>query len=212
VAPAAVDRAAPAATAVRAAAAAGRRASATPNSGVGTGPQHHLQPPGTAAPLDRQGASAALAPAIDEPSPARPWNPRRLHSGPSSHCAHPCPVLRHLHSIPATAWHLGSGWPHCRPESDVPPGVFSLSPRHRRHSSHVVFEWYTHVPSPPPSDITVGNGTTIPNTYCSTSTLSSPNSVFRLNNVLVAPDLVRNLLSVRQFTRDNACSTNRQGA
>lgn len=31
-------------------------------------------------------------------------------------------------------------------------------------------------------------------------------STFHLNNVLVAPDLVRNLLSVRQFTRDYHCS------
>ena len=63
----------------------------------------------------------------------------------------------------------------------------------------------SHLP-PPPSGITVGNGTTIPVTCSGTSTLSSPNSIFHLNNVLVAPALVRNLLSVRQFTRDNACS------
>jgi hypothetical protein len=60
---------------------------------------------------------------------------------------------------------------------------------------------------PPPSfGITVGNGTTIPITCRGTSTLSSPTSTYRLNNVLVAPALVRNLLYVRQFTRDNSCS------
>jgi hypothetical protein len=59
---------------------------------------------------------------------------------------------------------------------------------------------------PPPSGITVGNGTTIPVTCSGTCTLSSPNTIFHLNNVLVAPALVRNLLSVHQFTRDNACS------
>jgi hypothetical protein len=82
-----------------------------------------------------------------------------------------------------------------------------LGPRHRRHISHVVFGWYTPVLSPPPSfGITVGKGTTIPITCRGTSTLSSPTSTYRLNNVLVAPELVRNLLSVRQFTRDNSCS------
>jgi hypothetical protein len=63
----------------------------------------------------------------------------------------------------------------------------------------------SHLP-PPPSGITVGNGTTIPITCRGTSTLSSSSSTFYLNNVLVAPALVRNLLSVRQFTRDNHCS------
>ena len=59
---------------------------------------------------------------------------------------------------------------------------------------------------PPPSGITIGNGTINPITSRGTSILSSPNTLFHLNNVLVAPDLVRNLLSVRQFTRDNNCS------
>jgi hypothetical protein len=63
----------------------------------------------------------------------------------------------------------------------------------------------SHLP-PPSFGITVGNGTTIPITCRGTSILSSPTSTYRLNNVLVAPALVRNLLSVRQFTRDNSCS------
>ena len=38
------------------------------------------------------------------------------------------------------------------------------------------------------------------------STLSLDDHTFKLNNVIVAPQLVRNLLSVRQFTRNNNCS------
>ena len=34
---------------------------------------------------------------------------------------------------------------------------------------------------------------------------SAPDS-FRLSNVLVAPQMVQNLLSIRQFTADNFCS------
>ena len=56
------------------------------------------------------------------------------------------------------------------------------------------------------SFITVGNGSTIPISYHSTSTLSEADTIFHLNNILIAPVLVRNLLSVRQFTRDNSCS------
>jgi hypothetical protein len=56
------------------------------------------------------------------------------------------------------------------------------------------------------SFITVGNGSNIPISCHGTSTLSAANTTFQLNNVLVAPALVRNLLSVYQFTRDNSCS------
>jgi len=56
------------------------------------------------------------------------------------------------------------------------------------------------------SSIVVGNGTHIPVTSRGQSTLHTPASKFTLNNVLVVPAIVRNLLSVRQFTRDNSCS------
>jgi hypothetical protein len=58
---------------------------------------------------------------------------------------------------------------------------------------------------PPASGITVGNSCTIPITCRGNSTLSTPTSTFRLTDVLIAPTLVRNLLSVRQFTHDNNC-------
>jgi len=54
--------------------------------------------------------------------------------------------------------------------------------------------------------VTVGNGQTIPISCRGESVLSTAASNFRLSNVLVVPSLVRNLLSVRQFTRDNNCS------
>ena len=54
--------------------------------------------------------------------------------------------------------------------------------------------------------ITVGNGHTIPVICRGTSFLPIGTTKFDLKNILVAPSLVRNLLSVRQFTRDNNCS------
>jgi len=38
------------------------------------------------------------------------------------------------------------------------------------------------------------------------SILTTPASKFALNNVLIVPSIVRNLLPVRQFTFDNNCS------
>ena len=59
---------------------------------------------------------------------------------------------------------------------------------------------------PPHSSITVSNGAHLPISCRGQSVLHTPSSNFHLNNVLVVPSLVCNLLSVRQFTRDNNCS------
>jgi hypothetical protein len=56
------------------------------------------------------------------------------------------------------------------------------------------------------SSILVGNGSSIPVTSHDHSILSTKTSNFALNNVLVVPSIIQNLLSIRQFTRDNHCS------
>jgi hypothetical protein len=54
-----------------------------------------------------------------------------------------------------------------------------------------------------PSSIVVGNGSSLPITSIGDSVLPGP---FYLNNILLAPDMVQSLLSVRRFTTDNWCS------
>ena len=54
-----------------------------------------------------------------------------------------------------------------------------------------------------PSSIVVGNGATLPVIGTGYSVLPGP---FRLDNVLVAPNIIRNLLSVQKFTTDNCVS------
>jgi hypothetical protein len=54
-----------------------------------------------------------------------------------------------------------------------------------------------------PSSIVVGNGSTLLVTSVSDSVILRP---FYLNNILLAADIVQNLLSVRRFTTDNLCS------
>jgi hypothetical protein len=54
-----------------------------------------------------------------------------------------------------------------------------------------------------PSSIIVGNGATLLVIGAGYSTLLGP---FHLNNVLVAPDIIKNILSVRLFTTDNLVS------
>jgi hypothetical protein len=54
-----------------------------------------------------------------------------------------------------------------------------------------------------PSSIVVGNGSALSVTSVGDSALPTP---FYLNNVLVTPDIIQNLLSVHRFTTDNWCS------
>ncbi|GKE29015.1 ribonuclease H-like domain-containing protein, partial [Tanacetum coccineum] len=56
------------------------------------------------------------------------------------------------------------------------------------------------------SSILVGNGNSIPVINSGHSMLPNPNRPLHLHNLLVTPSIIKNLISVRQFTRDNACS------
>jgi len=71
------------------------------------------------------------------------------------------------------------------------------------HSSERIL--LSRLPAPSAS-ITVGNGAHIPVTSRGSSVLATDMSRFVLNNVLIIPSIIRNLLLVRQFTRDNCCS------
>ena len=56
------------------------------------------------------------------------------------------------------------------------------------------------------TSITVGNGTTIPVHSTGYSSLPTQSRLLHLKNVLVAPNIVKNLVYVRRFTTDNWCS------
>jgi hypothetical protein len=73
------------------------------------------------------------------------------------------------------------------------------------HTTHSVGNTSNPRPlnSASPSSIVVGNGSTPPVTLVGDSVIPGP---FYLNNFLLAPDIVQNLLSVRRFTTDNFCS------
>jgi hypothetical protein len=86
---------------------------------------------------------------------------------------------------PSSDWVIDSGASY-----HTTPTTGTLSRSHPPHSSH-------------PSSIVVGNGSTLPVTSVGASVLLGP---FYLNDVLVAPHITHNLLSVRRFTTDNSCS------
>lgn len=57
-----------------------------------------------------------------------------------------------------------------------------------------------------PSRVTIGNGSSVPILRAGHTSLCTPYTYFPLRHVLVIPSLVKDLISVRQFTHDNSCS------
>jgi hypothetical protein len=89
-----------------------------------------------------------------------------------------------LNQPQSTDWYFGSG-ATSHMTSDAHSLSYLSSPRY-----------------PFPSSIVVGDGSLLPVTATGAAHLSS----LSLNNVLVSPKLIKNLISVRQFTTDNNCS------
>ena len=60
--------------------------------------------------------------------------------------------------------------------------------------------------------ITVGNGATLPVTHQAATLVPTSAAPLYLRNILVSPDLIKNLVSVHSLTRDNNVSVVRPGA
>ncbi|GJX99294.1 ribonuclease H-like domain-containing protein [Tanacetum coccineum] len=56
------------------------------------------------------------------------------------------------------------------------------------------------------NSIIVGNGSSIPVTHSGHVQIPNPYRPLHLRNVLVTPNIIKNLVSVRKFTTDNRCS------
>ncbi|GKF56594.1 hypothetical protein Tco_0166934, partial [Tanacetum coccineum] len=54
--------------------------------------------------------------------------------------------------------------------------------------------------------VSVGDGYSIPVTNSGHSVLPTPHRPLHLNNVLITPNIVKNLIFVRQVIRDNSCT------
>jgi hypothetical protein len=75
-------------------------------------------------------------------------------------------------------------------------------------SSHMssLSNMLSHFSSTPFSSIILGNGSSIP-IYCTSQTsIPTPTKSLLLHDVLIAPALIKNFISVHQFTRDNLVS------
>lgn len=82
-----------------------------------------------------------------------------------------------------------------------------MGARHWCYFAYVLFGWYIAHSSPSLFSLyNCGNGQSIPILSCGTSALPTADASFSINNVLVTPTLVCNLLLVHQFTHNNHSS------
>jgi hypothetical protein len=130
--------------------------------------------------------SGLQQPLYQQATPSPGWNPwlgaswdqQSLTNSFSSMALHPPPTL-------VQDWVADSDVTH-----HTTPSVGNISTLRPLASSN-------------PFSIVVGNGSSLSITSVGDSVLPGP---FYLNNILLAPDMVQSLISIRRFTTDNWCS------
>jgi hypothetical protein len=119
----------------------------------------------------------------------------------------PAPGDPHLDDFVPAGWRLGQRLPRCCLQhhgDDPSPSDWVIDSGASYHTTPRQARSLALTPLPShPSSIVVGNGSTLPVTSVGASVLPG---LFYLNDVLVAPHITHNLLSVRRFTTDNSCS------
>ncbi|GKC68095.1 ribonuclease H-like domain-containing protein [Tanacetum coccineum] len=147
----------------------------------------------TTAGLDSAGPSLVLAqqqvqppPAMVTAQPAQPDTSGPITTTGQATILPSAFTTGTLHDPSTGAWHMDSG-----ATSHLNSSVYNLSD---------VFNTCSY------SSISVGDGHTIPVTNSGHSMLPSHSRSLHLNNVLITPHIVKNLIFVRQFVRDNNCT------
>ncbi|GJW54146.1 ribonuclease H-like domain-containing protein [Tanacetum coccineum] len=89
---------------------------------------------------------------------------------------------------------------------DPTTGAWNMDTGASSHLNNSVTSLSTILNSCMYSQISVGDGHSIPVTNTGHSILSTPLKSLRLNNVLITPHIIKNLIFVCQFVRDNDCT------
>ncbi|GJR27217.1 ribonuclease H-like domain-containing protein [Tanacetum coccineum] len=124
-------------------------------------------------------------------------SPTQNSSMPIAYCANPSPAAPTGPSAPP-------GFP--MPAQDPSSGAWNMDTGASSHLNNSTTSLSIVLNSCMDSTVSVGDGYSIPVTNTGHSILSTPLKSLRLNNVLITPHIVKNLISVRQFVRDNNCT------
>ena len=136
-------------------------------------PQPYVQPYGQPSQPGGPPPLPLMTPAL-APPPA-PWNPA---------------LLAALHSAPTPSTYTGGGDWHMDTGTSA-------------HMAAHPGTLHTSSPVTTSTRITVGDGSSLPITHIGHASFPSTSTPLSLSNVLVSPNLIKNLVSVKQFTRDN---------
>ncbi|GJX49056.1 ribonuclease H-like domain-containing protein, partial [Tanacetum coccineum] len=124
--------------------------------------------------------------------PAGPAMPTNSNGPLSATIAQPATVLPHAFNIETL--------------QDPSSGAWNMDTGASSHLNNSTTSLSTVLNSCMYSTVLVGDGHSIPVTNTGHRILPTPLKSLRLNNVLIIPHIVKNLISVRQFVRDNDCT------
>ncbi|GKD82596.1 ribonuclease H-like domain-containing protein [Tanacetum coccineum] len=150
-------------------------------------------------PVTNMGLSHILA-APSVPQATQPTGPSILGSvqAPQSGITSTCTNLGQATLLPQA---FTAGTIH-----DPTTGAWNMDTGASSHLNNSVTSSSTVLNSCMYSTVSVGDGHSIPITNTGHSILPTPLKSLRLNNVLITPHIVKKLISVRQFVRDNDCT------
>ena len=139
----------------------------------------------------------------------RPYLGRCQACGIQGHSAQHCPSFKVVATDAVSHANNNSHW---RPMAHTAfvnahhPDAWLMDSGASHHVTSDMNNLASHVQYSGPDGVVVGNGATLPITHTGSLSLKSPSRDFSLNNVLYAPSMQKNLISVNRFCKTNKTS------
>ncbi|GJS29455.1 hypothetical protein Tco_0490075 [Tanacetum coccineum] len=166
------------------------------------------------------GSSTDFSSSSSSPTPAQPvlFAAHQQHGyGTAQQQQQPVQQQHNLYSFPSNSQGILKAAPALHPsQATLLPSAFSTmtlhdptwnmdtgATSHLNSNAHNLSTLFNSCLYP---SIHVGDGNSIPVTNTGHSSIPSLHRPLHLHNVLVTPNIIKNLISVRQFTRDNNCT------
>jgi hypothetical protein len=146
--------------------------------------------------------------------PPRPFLGRCQWCRTQGHTVLQCPTFQQV--LPQTQQRPSSWMPrppiswqpqaHPTMTSQAPASDWLLDSGASHHVTSDLSNLSLHAPYTGTDDIMIGDGTGLPITHSGFKTLSTPSHTFTLDNILCAPDMKKNLISISKFCETNNVS------
>lgn len=133
---------------------------------------------------------------------SRPYLGRCQACGQHGHSAQKCPYFRVVASDASNHNSQQSQW---RPMANTTylnnnhPDAWLMDSGASHHVIADMSNFASQAPYTGQDDVVIGNGSNLPITHTGSLSLTTPSKKFKLNNVLYAPSMQKNLISVNRF-------------